>query len=306
MDKILIIKELTIQEKAEAYDRALEVLHKYDGANIMFSQSLKEEMFPELRELDDEKIRKALLNEFIHLQSKGCKFAGLEGEDIIAWLNRQGDQKLTNKIVFKFHKDDWCIDNEDGTVFQIVKILDNTYTYKTIEGKEYSCTHYSLENDARLWNIKDVKPGDVLVDKDNNIGIFQECEGIYWNSYIYLGCDGKLRGFSIGGSHVQNGTYPATKEQRDTLMKAMTEAECEFDFNKKELKKIEHKSFCELDNSYSHVTFPFMAKVKSTGKIVTIHGGQLNQGGGEWIKYQSDVEDGYKVYKPNDLELVRD
>ena len=38
----------------------------------------------------DEGIRKALLNEFIHLQSKGYKFAGLEGEEIVAWLEKQG------------------------------------------------------------------------------------------------------------------------------------------------------------------------------------------------------------------------
>ena len=34
------------------------------------------------------------------------------------------------------------------------------------------------------------------------------------------------------------GFRPATKEQRDTLMKAMTNAEYTFDFEKKELKKI--------------------------------------------------------------------
>lgn len=62
----------------------------------------------------------------------------------------------------KFKVGDWCIDNEDGTIFQIVKVLNNTYTYETNEGKEYSCTHYSLENDARLWTIADAKCGDVL------------------------------------------------------------------------------------------------------------------------------------------------
>jgi hypothetical protein len=51
------MKIMTIEEKAKAYDEALKVLHKYDGANIMFSQSLKEEMFPELKESEDEKIR---------------------------------------------------------------------------------------------------------------------------------------------------------------------------------------------------------------------------------------------------------
>ena len=72
--------------------------------------------------------------------------------------------------------------------------------------------------------IQDAKDGDVLVDKDNNIGIFQKFEGIYWYSYIYLGCDGKLRGFSIGGSHKQTDVHPATKEQRDLLFQKIKEA----------------------------------------------------------------------------------
>ena len=48
-----------------------------------------EDILPELAESEDERIRKALLNEFIHLQSKGYKFAGLEGDKIIAWLEKQ-------------------------------------------------------------------------------------------------------------------------------------------------------------------------------------------------------------------------
>ena len=58
------MKELSIEEKAKAYDEVLKVLHKYDGANIMFSQSLKEEMFPELaesKESEDERVRKAII-----------------------------------------------------------------------------------------------------------------------------------------------------------------------------------------------------------------------------------------------------
>ena len=69
-------------------------------------------------------------------------------------------------------------------------------------------------------------------------------------------------------------------------------------------KQGEQKPTCLLDNSESNVKFPFKAKVKSNGKIVTIRGGQLNKDCKEWVKYQSNVEDGYKVYEPKDLELV--
>ncbi len=147
------------------------------------------------------------------------------------------EQKPADNDGPKFKVGDWCIDNEDDTIFQIVKVLDNTYTYKTNEGKEYSCTHYSLENDAKVWTIQDAKDGDVLVDEDNNVGIYKEIEGIDWNSYIYLGCNRCL--FSTGGCHVQNNTKPSTKEQRDLLFQKMHEAGYSFDFETKELKKDE-------------------------------------------------------------------
>lgn len=47
---------------------------------------------------DDERIRKSMLNEFIHLQSKGYKFAGLESKDIITLLEKQGEQKSADKV----------------------------------------------------------------------------------------------------------------------------------------------------------------------------------------------------------------
>lgn len=78
------MKELSIEQKAKAYDEALKVLHKYDGANIMFSQSLKEEMFPELKESEDEKTRAEIIR-FIQME--------VENEIVVnkwlAWLEKQ-------------------------------------------------------------------------------------------------------------------------------------------------------------------------------------------------------------------------
>lgn len=68
--------------------------------------------------------------------------------------------------------------------------------------------------------------------------------------------------------------------------------------------KFKEQNHLLLDNSESNVKFPFKAKVKSNGKIVTIHDGELSMDGKEWIKYQSDSGDGYTVYEPEDLELV--
>jgi hypothetical protein len=52
----------------------------------MFSQDLKEEMFPELKESEDERIRKAL----IKFHKSTIDVDGIKGEDVLAWLEAQG------------------------------------------------------------------------------------------------------------------------------------------------------------------------------------------------------------------------
>ena len=176
------------------------------------------------------------------------------------WLEKQGeqthvelsqsevvkasDQELSDKIEPKFKVGDWCIDNQDGTVFQIVKVLDNTYTYKTNVGKEYSCSHYSLENDARLWTIQDAKDGDVLCyENKNDFKIF-----IYENGHIHYHCCysneylSPMDSFFVLQKHLLCHIHPATKEQCDLLFAKMKEAGYEWDADKKELKKIEQEN----------------------------------------------------------------
>jgi len=104
------MKELSIEEKAQRYDEALKVLHKYDGAHIMFTQDLKEEMFPELK---DESIKKAL----IHLvRVKGEEFGFIDAntsvKDAISWLEAQGSQDnaedvdILHRFSFYSYKDE--------------------------------------------------------------------------------------------------------------------------------------------------------------------------------------------------------
>lgn len=78
------MKDLTIEQKAKAYDEALKVLHKYDGANIMFTQDLKEEMFPELKESEDERTRKEIVR-FIRMEVED----EIVGNKWLAWIEKQ-------------------------------------------------------------------------------------------------------------------------------------------------------------------------------------------------------------------------
>ena len=88
------MKELSIEEKAKAYDEALKVLHKYDGTNIILSQSLKEEMFPELKENRDEKVKKSI-NRLIryYLDVNFPTPEGFSRKDLLDWIEKQGEQE---------------------------------------------------------------------------------------------------------------------------------------------------------------------------------------------------------------------
>ena len=93
------MKELSIEEKAKRYDEALKVLHKYDGANIMFSQSLKEEMFPELKESENLRIIKAIKYGLDHVFTNNTNVFEVTKEQCLAWLEKQGKQKLINSTL---------------------------------------------------------------------------------------------------------------------------------------------------------------------------------------------------------------
>lgn len=84
-----------IEEKAKAYDHALEVLHKYDGASIMFTQDLKEEMFPELKESGDERILNLIYCVIRDTPEVGkvLNANGVSVAETLSYLERQKEQK---------------------------------------------------------------------------------------------------------------------------------------------------------------------------------------------------------------------
>lgn len=158
-------------------------------------------IFPELRESEDEKIRKELID---YHRSMAAASDDYVHEAWIAWLEKQGEQK-------------------------------------------------------HLWTIQDAIDGDVLAfygeykgNKMLQVGIIERYVGKHGgcsNTFkIYVGVNWE--------SNLQIGEYmgcsdirPATKEQRDTLMKAMADAGYTFDFEERKLKKIEPKQVIDYPNN---------------------------------------------------------
>ena len=216
---------------------------------------------------------------------------------------KQGEKvDNANKVEPKFKVGDWITDGK--ALLCITKFeIDYGYELKAIDGEVLHFVSPDLvEAYYHHWSIQDAKDGDVLYSPSHRlIWIYKDNEHYYaCVNMNYVTKNVATNGLII----IPNDACPATKDEQTILFDRMEEAGHEWDVEKKELKDIEHKHFCELDNSCACVKFPFKAKVKSSGTIVAIHGGQLSPDGKEWIKYQSDAEDGYKIYEPNNLELV--
>jgi hypothetical protein len=80
----------------KAYNKALERAKKwYNAPNAdkipTYANRIIVEIFPELKESEDDKIRKAL----VRFHKSTIDVDGIKGEEIVAWLEKQGEKKYT-------------------------------------------------------------------------------------------------------------------------------------------------------------------------------------------------------------------
>ena len=163
---------------------------------------------------------------------------------------KQGKPKPVDKAQPKFKVGDW-ITNSIETV-QITG-YDIDYGYQVdYKGKLQHRDTDIIEKEYHLWAIQDAKDGDVLVaeiDEELNdfIYIFKEYnKNLGFWSHCYL--DAYTNKFHEGIYHNNlNVGVPATKEQRDMFFQKMHEAGYEWDFEVKELNKIEKKPACSKE-----------------------------------------------------------
>lgn len=164
----------------------------------------------------------------------------------------------SNKVVeLKFHVGDWIV-NRFGDVWR-VDSFDSKY-YHVSNGNNYCYFLIEEQDEMRRWTIDDAKDGDVLAinwhkgnDSWEKVVIFKKHHNKGIEGLISSPC---VEGY---GNTFKNGKlafhdevpyfsrtwtaclHPASKEQRDLLFTKMKEADSEWDFEKKELKKIEPK-----------------------------------------------------------------
>ena len=306
------MKELSIEEKAKAYDKALEKARQLCAypTTKPFIRDLQD-IFPELKESEDERIRKAMIKYF----TNGKEYLSLtpySREDYIAWLEKQGEQKIKSK----FHEGDWIITNKNH-IWYIDETPETTsYLYRLINqyGKVEVAEFEVVDETARLWTIQDAKDGDVLINTNVKYPfIFKQLKPSDIKTDIknpltilgYCGIGGTGFTKSEGCGDTANCIYyPATKEQRDTLMKEMADAGYTFDFEKKELKKIEQKSteWSEEDDKYKNIVVSALNNPSIEGLYI-YH--KVNRSDIiNWFRLLKDRVKSQPQWKPSEAQLV--
>ena len=260
-----------MEDYKKKYEDALERAKSYQKWN---KSEVITAIFPELKENEDEKIRKAIRTIILSSDTKQCQVVGVSQSDMFAWLEKQGqklrekprletakevkidNQNCTKPVVNvepKFKVGDWVVWEDTGSVYQIKDCIEHPYNHKY--GYDLTNGGYlgiDRANHCHLWTIQDAEDGDVLVDYQVPFGNplifilkkFEYAVGFSkpsnYTSYCFLTA-GDKQFFEEGTYHHKYNIEPATKEQRELLFQKMKEAGYEWDDDKKELNKIEQK-----------------------------------------------------------------
>ena len=254
---------MTQEEKARAYDEAKARMSRAFNSNRC-TIGFMNEIFPEFKVSEDERIRKLLISGMKNLSYSAETFASIPIKDVIDWLEKHGEKPQgkteleaineekvdnANKVEPKFRVGDWIVNKSHSYLIADIDYLEHRYLFE-IGGYTHEQLNWEYIEiaDKRyyLWTIQDAKDGDVLSfyteykgNKMVQVGIVEKYVGKHGgcsNTFkIYVGVDWENNlqiGEYMGCSDIQ----PATKEQCDLLFQKMKEAGYEWDAEKKELK----------------------------------------------------------------------
>ena len=159
----MVMKELSIEEKAKRYDKAIERAKAYKGL-----RSEMEIIFPELRESEDERIRNFISNELVCLRATDEKGTVRYNEltEAIAYLEKQGEKKPTGwseKLIADVF--------EMVGLAKIVREQENDALTEALQSAMIELAKYSVVPQIRQeWSEEDKKRLDHIIqfleDKD--------------------------------------------------------------------------------------------------------------------------------------------
>ena len=141
---------------------AIKILKEFHDTSALFSvRTALETVFPELKEGEDEKIRKTLI-EYFNAYPKDY-FGGLKKRYIVAWLEKQGEKKPFDYENANIQQKDFApkatTANRQLYNRAILKILSNyVEKYPDIRFGQMLCNldvnpHFDEESKETYWNL---------------------------------------------------------------------------------------------------------------------------------------------------------
>ena len=282
------------------YKNALEWARQVINGETGFIRKEVEEVFPELQESADDKIREEIISALKWANHKGVY------DKHIAWLEKQGKEESIDKVEPKFKVGDWITDGE--AVFYVTSYdIDYGYQLETQKGTLFHFSDEKVENKYHLWSIQDAKDGDVLACNEE-ILLFKSYS-VQNRISVYCWYNGQTDNFhsievTDASLTTRNKIYPAKKEQRDLLFQKMKEAGYEWDAEKKELKKIEQSidiPFGAKDSEFQEVSYYIQE-----GFHAEIDGNKVVIKKGEQKSAWSEEDERMRQYIVNDLKFIKE
>lgn len=154
------MKELSIEEKAKAYDEALHKAKSVIEQNPLMEYLKKgiEYIFPELKESEDERMRNFISNELVCLRATDEKGTVRYNEltEAIAWFEKQGEQKPAEEV----NGEDYGIDSLWHAQNILEKTLGSVEGYQSDDGiLEHKCAISAVKKlyEQNPWSKEDEK-----------------------------------------------------------------------------------------------------------------------------------------------------
>lgn len=291
------MKELSIEEKAKRYDEAIKQIKECTPDENGFITIYPQEIFPELQESEDERIRKEILAIIKSQKEQQCHIDGAVYDKMINWLEKLEDCEHIKKDWLEHIKQSWYKEGFIDGKYSSGKQGEQNVTDEEI--KEASIIHSEivrnqscidedfiagaqwLKRQNHILNKDDDEPQEPRFKIGDTMRTLQEAaNGITDGLPVVVSIDDE--------SYHCNNEIIYIKNQNDYEYPPM---------NRK-----------QESESHEAIEFPFKAKVKKNDRVITIIAGQLDdqpKDSGSYIAYSSDVTDGYKVYKPEDLEFIK-
>lgn len=223
------MEELSIEEKAKRYNEALEKAKTLKECSTNTEVvGYMDELFPELKESEDERVRKELLaviDDLILPNEQHDRF--------VTWIEKQGKQtpeavnkeKADNsiKIEPKFKIGDWVV-RKDGQDFFYVGRRFAQITKFDGSTCQVNCDIWDRTVNIRHWIIEeDARDGDVLAASDGSIFIFAGIINESCKYHIALSTNGEILVNKDENHYWEtiSGARPATREQCNLLFEKM-------------------------------------------------------------------------------------